>query len=415
MTTIFADCRKLDLPVDIRVFAWGLLLLLTMHLRPVCAAVLLDEGLVKEAPKQGRFVKTSSGYMVPYTRKIPGTDVTFTMLPIPGGQFTLGSPESEPGREACEGPQVIVEIAPFWMSAHEITWAEFKQYMALTDIFRDFDARGIRRVTKDRQIDAVTAPSKLYDPDATFESGEDPGQPAVMMTQYAAKQYTKWLSGLTGQFYRLPAEAEWEYACRASTKTSFYFGNDASMLGDYAWYEVNSRERSHKVGQKKPNPWGLYDMHGNVAEWVLDEYTETGYEELEHELQAGRDVIHWPTSAFPRVVRGGSFEMESEQCRSAARMGSDDDEWKTDDPNLPASPWWLTTTPATGVGFRIARPLKTPNDPRTRERFWNADAVEIVEDVEYRIHEQESGAIGIVDRELPDAIQELKRKQEDQR
>jgi formylglycine-generating enzyme required for sulfatase activity len=231
-----------------------------------------------------------------------------------------------------------------------------------------------------------------------------------MMTQYAAKQYSKWLSALTGQVYRLPAEAEWEYACRAGTAGSFYFGDDASILDDYAWYEVNSRERSHKVGQKKPNSWGLFDMHGNVAEWVLDEYSEDGYEELEKEQQAGRDAIKWPTKVFPRVVRGGSFEMESKDCRSASRLGSDDDEWKVDDPNLPSSPWWLTTTPATGVGFRIVRPLRVPNDPQSLEQFWKADVEEIAEDVQFRIREQESGAIGIVDKKLPEAIKELKRK-----
>jgi formylglycine-generating enzyme required for sulfatase activity len=387
-----------------------LLILLGVRSLPLGAAAIPDEGLVEEEPKQGRFVKTDSGFMVPYTASIPGSDVTFTMLPIPGGQFTIGSPESEPDREDGEGPQVLIEVAPFWMSAHEITWAEFKQYMALNDVFRAFDSQGIRRVTADRQIDAITAPSRLYDPDSTFQSGDDPRQPAVMMTQYAAKQYTKWLSGLTGEFYRLPAEAEWEYACRAGTKGSYHFGDSALKLEEYAWYEVNSGDRSHKVGQKKPNPWGLFDMHGNVAEWVLDEYSKDGYEFLKSEQRAGRDAIKWPTKAFPRVVRGGSFEMESEKCRSTSRLGSDDDEWKMEDPNLPASPWWFTTTPATGVGFRIVRPLRVPTAPPSREKFWNADVAEISDDVQYRIREQESGAIGIVDKTLPEAIKKLERK-----
>lgn len=407
---MFIRWRKNDLLVKSLVLAIGLLVLFGMQLHPVSAAAPPDEGLVKEEPKQGRFVKTSSGFMVPYTMKIPGSDVTFNMVPIPGGQFSMGSPESESDREDCEGPQVLVEVAPFWMSAHEITWAEFEQYMALNDVFREFDTKGIRPVTEDRQIDAITAPSKLYDPDATYESGDDPKQPAVMMTQYAAKQYSKWLSALTGQFYRLPAEAEWEYACRAGTVGSYHFGDDDSMLDEYAWYEVNSRERSHKVGQKKPNPWGLFDMHGNVAEWVLDEYTEDGYKALKNEQQAGRDAIKWPTKVFPRVVRGGSFEMESELCRSASRLGSDDDEWKMDDPNLPASPWWLTTTPATGIGFRIIRPLRVPSDPKSREKFWKPDVEEIAEDVLNRIREAECGSFGIVDKDLPAAIKELKRK-----
>ena len=365
-------------------------------------------GLVQVRPENGPAVKTSRGFMVPYTAKIPGTDVAFQMTPIPGGQFKLGSPESEPGRADCEGPPVMVEVEPFWMAAYEVTWAEYKQYMALHDVFRAFDARGIREVTDERLLDAVTAPSKLYDPDTTFQSGDDPRQPAVMMTQYASKQFTKWLSGLTGEFYRLPSEAEWEYACRAGTSTAFHFGDDRAQLGDYGWYAENSEERSHKVGQKKPNSWGLYDMHGNVAEWVLDEFSEDGYPRFDNQPVTARDAIAWPGEVFPRVVRGGSFEMSSRKCRSAARLGSDDDEWKMDDPNLPASPWWHTTAPATGVGFRIIRPLTPPDDAKAREKFWQADVDEIAEDVESRIHDQDTGAIGIVDPELPTAIEKLK-------
>ena len=366
------------------------------------------DGLVQVKPQDGRFVRTSRGYMVPYTTRIPGSDVTFTMMPIPGGTFKMGSPPSEKGRGKSEGPQIQVQVAPCWIAAHEVSWAEFKQYMALHDIFRAFEVKGIRPVTDDRRIDAITAPSKLYDPDTTFQSGEDPRQPAVMMTQYAAKQYTKWLSALTEQFYRLPSEAEWEYACRAGTTGAFHFGEDTSMLGEYAWFDENAQDRTHKVGMKRPNPWGLFDMHGNAAEWVLDRYTKDGYAIIKQESGMSQSSIKWPTEVFPRVVRGGSFEMKSEHCRSASRLGSDDDEWKLDDPNLPASPWWFTTTPATGVGFRILRPLTAPKDRQGREQFWKADVDEIAEDAEYRIVEQESGAIGIVDKALPEAIKKLK-------
>ena len=381
-----------------------------VYCHPLCAADGAVDGLVQTEPQQGRFVKTSRGYMVPYATKIPGSDVTFTMAPIPGGRFRMGSPDSELNRSDAEGPQFVVEVAPFWMGEREVTWAEYKQYMGLHDVFRAFDARGIRKVTAKRKLDAVTAPSELYDPDTTFQSGEDPEQPAVMMTQYAAKQYTKWLSALTGRFYRLPGEAEWEYACRAGTATAFSFGDGSKSADEYAWHAGNSDDRTHRVGLKKKNPWGLYDMHGNAAEWVLDAYTKDGYAQFKEHRVDARQAVQWPTEAFPRVLRGGSFEMELKQCRSAARLGSDDEEWKIDDPNLPASPWWFTTAPATGVGFRIVRPLTAPKDAADRERFWKADIDEIAEDVELRIHDQESGAIGIVDKELPAAIQKLKQE-----
>ena len=165
-----------------------------------------------------------------YTKKIPGTEVAFEMLPIPDGDFLMGSPEAEPGRKAAEGPQVRVSVDAFWMGKHEVSWGEYQQFMKLCVIFGKFNDLKIRQPSADNQIDAVTAPSQLYDPSFVYQSGDDVSLPAVAMSQYGAKQYTKWLSLLTGEFYRLPTEAEWEYACRAGTTTAFSFGDEEKLL-----------------------------------------------------------------------------------------------------------------------------------------------------------------------------------------
>jgi hypothetical protein len=226
------------------------------------------------------------------------------------------------------------------------------------------------------------------------------------MTQYAAKQFTKWLSGITpGQQFRIPSEAEWEYAARAGTKTAYSFGDDPAELGDYAWYGENSDYQPRPVAQKKPNPWGLYDMHGNVWELVLDEYSEEGYQKFAGKTLKGADAVNWPTKAYPRTVKGGSWDDDADRLRSAAKMGTDDPEWKTEDPNLPLSPWWFTTDPSRGVGFRIIRPLKEL--PKSEmARYWDADVEDVQLDVENRLLEGR-GVIGLVDPALPEAVKKI--------
>ena len=226
------------------------------------------------------------------------------------------------------------------------------------------------------------------------------------MTQYSAKQYTKWMSGTTGDFYRLPTEAEWEYACRAGTSTAYHFGNDPEKLSEYAWF-VNNTEDSgtRKVGLKKPNPWGLFDMHGNAAEWVLDEFVQNHYAKFTGQTVTSRQAIAWPKKPYPRIVRGGSWEMSAEQCRSAARFGSDNEVWKEYDPNVPLSPWWFTNDPARGVGFRLLRsPRKLTR--AEKEKFWRIDNDSIESDVNNRL-EEGRGVLGLVDPALPAAVRKL--------
>jgi formylglycine-generating enzyme required for sulfatase activity len=365
-----------------------------------------EPGIVAQRPAEGPFVETQRGFMVPYTATIPGTDITFEMIPIPGGTFRMGSPADEEDRIDDEGPQFDVTVPPCWMGKYEVTWGEYRCFMLLHDIFKKFQSDGIRKVAQDHGIDVVTAPSSLYDPSFTFQAGDDDRGPAATMTQFAAKQYTKWLSLTSQQFYRLPTEAEWEYACRAGTTTRYSFGDDAADLDDYAWHEDNSDGERHNVGAKKPNPWGLYDMHGNVAEWVLDAYTADGYAKFNGQAQTAESAFQQPAKVFPRVVRGGSFDLAVEDCRSAARLGSEDREWKEEDPNFPKSPWWYTTEPATGVGFRLIRPLDPPATREAQEVFWKADLPQIEEDAISRVRQEGRGALGIVDEKLPEAIQQ---------
>jgi len=365
-----------------------------------------DPGISQEKPAEGPAVKVDQGYMVPYTFRVPGTDRTVEMIPIPGGEFMLGSPESEADRRDDEGPQVKVTVDPMWVAKTEVTWGLYKEFMSLYGIFKEFESTGKRPVNDSNRVDAITAPTELYDPTFTYEYGEEPEQPAVTMTQYSAKQFTKWLSLITGQQYRLPTEAEWEYAARGGTEKAYSWGDDTDKIDDYAWYFDNAFEGQVDVATKKPNPFGLYDVHGNVAEWTVNAYTEDGYEKFADKSGLNAtDVVVWPERPSPCVVRGGSWEMDPEDLRSAARLGSDDEEWKSEDPNFPRSPWWFTSDPARGVGFRIFRSYNSlPKDQIAK--FWEAQSEDVLLDVQSRL-DGGRGGLGLVDKELPEAIKTM--------
>jgi len=296
-----------------------------------------------------------------YTQEIPGSDLTLEMIPIPAGEFTMGSPESEANRKEDEGPQHQVELEPFYMAKYETTWDLFELFMDKEGITYG-PSTNITASIKD-EIDAITRPSPPYE-DPSFGMGKY-GFPAASMTQYSALVFCKWLSKVTGKFYRLPTEAEWEYACRAGTNTAYHFGDDPAQLDEYGWFYDNSNYVYHKVGEKKPNPWGLYDMHGNVAEWTLDQYYPDFYEELKDVTT--KDPWAKPVSLYPRSVRGGSYDDDPETLRSAARIPSDPSRWKRRDPQIPKSFWWNTDSPF--VGFRVVSPAKEMSQEEIDE-FW---------------------------------------------
>ena len=292
--------------------------------------------------------------MKSYTETIPGTDVKFEMVPIPGGTFTMGSPESEPKRSADEGPQHKVRLNSFWMEKFETRWDEYQVFAFSKDLITD--KKKVDAATQpesEKTADAVTRPTPPYT-DPTFGFGRE-GHPVINITHHAAMEYSRWLSSKTGKTYRLPTEAEWEYACRAGTDTAFYFGSDLKQMGEYAWYLDNSDARPHEVGKKKPNPWGLYDMLGNVAEWVLDEYDKDYYKRFKPDVPVLAPVLIPSEKKYPHVARGGSWDDEWSRVRCAARLASNPD-WSMQDPQMPQSIWWHTE--ATYVGFRVVRPLE---------------------------------------------------------
>jgi formylglycine-generating enzyme required for sulfatase activity len=237
--------------------------LLALPLAGGLAMVLLASGWPQEPAKAvgeqaQQEVKPGDKGFERYSEKVPGTDQVIDLLPIAGGTFAMGSPVGEAGRKDDEGPQVQVRVAPFWMARTETTWQQYDGF--------NLDESWPQQ----KQPDGVSRPTPPYT-DMTFGMGRD-SHPAICMTQEAARHFCIWLSKKTGHFYRLPTEAEWEWACRAGAATAYSYGANAKELDEHAWFAGNSDNAYHQVGKKKPNAWGLCDMHGNVAEWCLDEY-----------------------------------------------------------------------------------------------------------------------------------------------
>jgi formylglycine-generating enzyme required for sulfatase activity len=286
-----------------------------------------------------------------YEQTLPGSSVKFKMVPVNKGSFVMGSKPGEKGRDADEGPQRTFSISAFWMGAYEVTYDEYKVF--LTD----------ETFTQNNNADAVTRPSPPY-VDFTSGMGKEGGYPVNSIQQYAALMYCSWLYKKTGIFFRLPTEAEWEYACRAGNSSTYFFGNDEKQLDQYAWYANNSGNHYHKVGELKPNPWGLYDILGNVDEWTLDQYDEDYFQQ---EKDSANNPLIQPTSRNPRTIRGGDYKAPPIDLRAAARIRSDP-AWNRRDPQIPKSKWWNTDAPF--IGFRIIRPFKQPT-PEEAEKFFD--------------------------------------------
>ncbi|TXI35014.1 MAG: formylglycine-generating enzyme family protein [Niabella sp.] len=296
-------------------------------------------------------VNGQGGALKKYAQNVPGSSLKIQMVPINGGSFKMGSNASDKGKQANEQPQTTVTISPFWMGAYEITHDIFDVY------FRD------EKFPEGSQVDAVTRPTPQYI-DLTWGMGKAGGFPVNSMSQDGALMFCRWLYKKTGIFYRLPTEAEWEFACRAGSTTAYPFGNDEKQLTKYAWFKANSGNKYHKVGEKLPNAFGLYDMLGNVAEWTLDQYDEKYFETIKSK---SKDPLIPSGKRYPRTVKGGSYQDDAILLRSASRQGSKA-AWNKRDPQIPKSRWWLTD--GMFVGFRIVRPVNQPS-AKEAEAFYN--------------------------------------------
>jgi formylglycine-generating enzyme required for sulfatase activity len=214
------------------------------------------------------------------------------MVALPAGSFNMGSPSGETGRDSDEGPQRTVRIDyQFAVSRHEVTWAEW---------------------------DACVSDGGCNDGPVVAAGGAEGwgrgSQPVINVSWEDAVAYASWLSRRTGETYRLLSEAEWEYAARAGSQARWSFGEDESRLGNFAWFSSNSGSRTQPVGGKTANGFGLYDMHGNVWEWVEDCY-EAGYSE-----QPSDGSAFTKSSCSDRVFRGGSWYVTPRYLRSADRI-----------------------------------------------------------------------------------------------
>ncbi len=216
--------------------------------------------------------------------------VDIVLVPIPPGEFTMGSPESEIDRLDNETQHEVKITKAFYLSVHEVTQQQYEQVMS-------------------ENPSAFSGLGDLKD----YVSGIDTSQlPVESVSWNDAVELCNRLNKSEGVEYRLPTEAEWEYACRAGTTTAYSFGNDVAQLGEYAWYGDNSELTTHPVGELKLNAWGLYDMHGNVWEWCQDWYGP-------YDLQVVSDPTG-PASGEHRVSRGGAFFSLPGGVRAAIRF-----------------------------------------------------------------------------------------------
>lgn len=295
-----------------------------------------------------------------FTERIPGTSVKFDMVAINGGNFLMGSPENEDFRKPDEGPQHEVRVRNFFFGKTEVSWDEFIAFYTETASEGRPEEKA-KTMKKAITADAITGATPPYGPpDQGWGMGK---RPAITMTHHAAEVYCQWLSLKTGKKYRLPTEAEWEYACRAGTTgPNFlnlgpeYFEKGGFLknlfrkalpvnIDSYINYAGNSPGMTSEPEGMEANPFGLVNILGNVAEFCSDWYDPAAY------AKSGSENPTGPSSGKEHVIRGGSFKSEARDMRSAARDHTRTKDWLLTDPQMPKSIWWYSD--CNFVGFRV--------------------------------------------------------------
>jgi sulfatase modifying factor 1 len=320
-------------------------------------------GSTSSAPKEKFKTPAEVKEFKSFTEQIPGSSVTFNMVAVPGGTFKMGSPDNEPFRKSDEGPVREVEISSFFMAEIEASWDEYLAFYAQTAAEgRSSDSEGSRKKSS-AKVDAISGATPPYgQPDQGWGMGQ---RPVISASFHAAETYCRWLSMVTGKHYRLPTEAEWEYACRAGTTTPYFFPgdpkkfektglraklsrNDTAVINTYDIYKGNSPSKTQTPDRVKPNPYGLRNMNGNVAEFCSDWYEQDTYSKY---TGSPLKDPKGPDSGTEHVIRGGTYMDMAGNLRSAARGHTKTDAWLKTDPQMPKSIWWYSD--CFYVGFRV--------------------------------------------------------------
>lgn len=298
---------------------------------------------------------------IDFVETLPDSRVSFKMIAIPEGSFIIGTPEYESFRNEDEGPQKEIKLSKFWMGEIEVSWNEYQLFLKEAGVQGRTEDQFIN-TEKNNDVDAISGPTPPYgNPDQGWGKGT---RPAITMTHTAALKYCEWLSEKTGKKYRLPTEAEWEYACRGGSESPYFFegdpssysetgfwngifGYDTTVINSYVIYKSNSKSRTDKPERVLPNPFGLRNMSGNVKEFCSDLYSPNYYDSI----NSGELNPQGAGSGKERVVRGGSFKSDAADVRSGKRDHTFHDSWMLTDPQIPKSIWWYSD--CNDVGFRV--------------------------------------------------------------